>query len=61
MGLSGAARSQLAKVKVVFHQRQKTGQKQPPLAVIEPVRFHSNRTQQHLNPLFLGEYFSPLF
>ena len=61
MGLAGAPRTQLAKVKVVFYQGNHSGNKQPFFAGIQCIRFHTNGAQQHIHPLFLCKCLTPRF
>lgn len=60
MGFSGTAGPQLAKVKVIFHQRQHTGKQQPFFPLGQLIRLHPDGTKHDRHPLFLGEDLAPL-
>ena len=59
MGLTGTARSKLAEVEVVLHQRQHTCQQEPFLPLVQLLRLITARTQHYIHPLVLREGFTP--
>ena len=58
MGFTGAARTKLAEVEVVLHQRQHTRQQKPLLPLVQLLRLIAARAQHHVHPLVLREGFT---
>ena len=61
MRFSGAARTKLAEIEIILHQRQHPVQKQPLLTVRELIRLHTGGTEQDIEPFILCEGFSAFF